>query len=70
VAWKQFDGKATAILARVSGDGGATWREQELGQTAGESDQPRLVASPTAIVLVWRTQNEGIRVIPVGGAQS
>jgi hypothetical protein len=66
VAWKQFDGSATAILARVSSDGGATWREQELGRTAGESDQPRLVASPTSVVLVWRTQNEGIRVIPVG----
>jgi hypothetical protein len=67
VAWKQFDGKGTAILARVSADGGATWRDQELGRTAGESDQPRLVVSPAAIVLVWRTQDEGIRVIPVGG---
>jgi hypothetical protein len=66
VAWKQFDGSATAILARVSSDGGATWREQELGRTAGESDQPRLVAAPASVVLVWRTQNEGIRVIPVG----
>lgn len=69
VAWKQFDGKATAILGRISGDGGLTWQERELALTAGNSDQPRLVPTPAGIVLVWRTQNEGIRTIPMKAQQ-
>ena len=65
VAWKQFDGKATAILARVSGDGGQHWQEQELAHTGGASDQPRLVNTPQGIALVWHTQNEGVQTVLV-----
>ncbi|TFW33873.1 sialidase family protein [Massilia horti] len=65
VAWKEFDGNATAIRARVSSDGGLTWREQALARTTGDSDQPRLVASSSRIALVWRTQSDGIQVVPV-----
>lgn len=63
VAWKQFDGKATAILARLSDDGGQRWRERELARTGGASDQPRLVNTPQGIALVWRTQNEGVQTV-------
>lgn len=63
LAWKQFDGKATAILAKLSNDGGVTWRDQELARTQGASDQPHLLASPAGAVMVWRTQNEGVRTI-------
>jgi hypothetical protein len=65
VAWKQFDGKATAIMLRRSTDGGNNWREEALARTTGDSDQPRLVHAPGGIVLVWTTQNEGVRTIPV-----
>lgn len=65
VAWKQFDGSATAILLKLSTDGGKTWREKALASTSGNSDQPRLAAGPHGIVLVWRTQEEGVRTIPV-----
>jgi hypothetical protein len=65
VVWKQFDGTSTAILGRISNDGGATWRDQELARTAGDSDQPHLLTSASMIALVWRTQNEGIRIVPV-----
>jgi hypothetical protein len=65
VAWKQFDGKSTAILARLSNDGGASWEEKELVRTSAASDQPHLITYPSGVVLIWRTQNEGIRVIPV-----
>jgi hypothetical protein len=65
VVWKQFDGKSTAILARLSGDGGASWQEKELVRTSAESDQPHLITYPSGVILIWRTQNEGIRVIPV-----
>lgn len=63
LAWKQFDGKSTAILGRLSQDGGQTWADVELARTQGASDQPRLLASDSAIVLVWRTQNEGVRTV-------
>lgn len=65
VAWKQFDGEATAIMLRTSRDGGKTWQEKRLASTAGISDHPHLVRAPAGIVLVWRTQDEGIRTIPV-----
>lgn len=66
IVWKQFDGQSTAILSRMSDDGGNTWRENELARTEGESDKPYLAAAPTGLVLYWRTQNEGIRIVPVG----
>ncbi|GAB3543621.1 sialidase family protein [Noviherbaspirillum agri] len=65
LAWKQFDGKLTAIQARVSGDGGKSWQEQVLATTEGASDQPRLVSAPAGIVLVWRTRNEGLQTVVV-----
>jgi hypothetical protein len=65
IVWKQFDGKGTAILSRISSDGGLTWREQELARTALASDQPRLLKTPTGIALAWRTQQEGMRIVPV-----
>lgn len=63
IVWKQFDGKSTAIRGRVSDDGGASWSERELAQTSGDSDKPYLVSTPSGIVLLWHTSNEGIRVI-------
>jgi hypothetical protein len=64
VAWKQFDGEATAVMLRVSGDGGRTWLEKRLASTVGNSDHPHLVRSPSGIVLVWRTLDEGMRIVP------
>lgn len=63
LAWKQFDGKTTAILSRLSNDGGQTWHEAELARTQGASDQPRLLNTPVGIALVWRTQNEGVQTV-------
>jgi hypothetical protein len=70
VVWQQFDGTSTAIRGRLSDDGGATWHEQELARTSGDSDRPHLVSSPSATILVWRTQNEGIRVLVLGKVRS
>jgi hypothetical protein len=67
LAWKQFDGKSTAILAKLSGDGGHHWRDAELARTEGASDQPRLLNGPSGIVLVWRTANEGVQAILTDG---
>ncbi len=64
IVWKQFDGEATAILLRHSADGGRTWQEKTLARTAANSDHPHLLRTPSGIVLVWRTQDEGVRVLP------
>jgi hypothetical protein len=64
LAWKQFDGKSTSILGKISSDGGRSWQDKEFARTNGDSDQPHLLKSPSGIVLVWRTQNEGMRVVP------
>lgn len=64
VVWKQFDGDATSILLRHSNDGGKTWQEKTLARTTGNSDHPHLLRTPSGIVLVWRTQAEGVRVLP------
>lgn len=65
LAWKQFDGKSTVVLTRTSNDGGRTWQEKELASTNKASDQPRLVKTPSGIVMSWRTQAEGLRLVPV-----
>lgn len=62
VAWKQFDGKATVVVARLSDDAGRTWHEKVVARTTGASDQPRLAAGQPGIVLVWRTQ-EGVQTV-------
>ena len=66
VAWKQFDGESTAVLMRVSDDGGSRWKQEELARTRGDSDRPRLISASQGIFLVWRTQDEGLRVLRVG----
>lgn len=65
LAWRQFDGKATAILAKVSHDSGATWDERELARTAQASDYPALLNTGKGIVLAWRTHAEGLRILPL-----
>jgi photosystem II stability/assembly factor-like uncharacterized protein len=53
----------------MSDDGGATWREQELARTKADSDQPHLVTATSAMVLLWRTQDEGIRIVALDKAR-
>jgi hypothetical protein len=65
VVWKQFNGTTTDIMLRLSSDDGKTWHEKRLASTAGNSDHPHLVRGSASIVLLWRTQDEGIRTIPV-----
>lgn len=64
LAWKEFDGRSTAVFARLSNDGGQTWRDKELARTERESDHPHLLTTPAGIVLAWRTLAEGLRLVP------
>lgn len=65
MAWKEFDGRITTVVARWSENNGQTWRQTTLAATDAESDKPYLLGSKDGIVLLWRTQAEGIRAIPV-----
>jgi hypothetical protein len=67
LAWKQFDGTSTAILGKLSHDGGKTWTDVELARTQGASDHPHLLDTPDGIKLIWHTQNEGVRVLATNG---
>jgi hypothetical protein len=70
MAWKQFDGAATAVLARLSDDGGRSWREQVLARTTGESGKPYLIDARSGILLAWRTEKEGIQVMQAIGEKA
>ena len=60
VVWKEFDGQATKVMARLSNQGGAAWQERVLASSQGTSDHPHLVSNDSAIWLVWRTADEGV----------
>ena len=61
IAWKRFDGEATRTESWLSADGGRTFSPGPSLRTAGDSDQPRLVATNNDVLLVWR-RNEGVAV--------
>lgn len=62
LAWKEFDGEATRVIARVARKAGAPWQERVLATSRGASDHPHLVSRGGAIWLLWRTEDEGVIV--------
>ncbi len=69
LVWKQLvdkaSGKSTAIIGKLSNDGGLSWQDKEIAHTEGVSDQPHLLGTGSGIALLWRTQNEGVRILPL-----
>ncbi|HCI15184.1 MAG TPA: hypothetical protein DFK12_14900 [Gallionellaceae bacterium] len=64
LAWKEFDGEHTRIVAMSSGDGGKNWSAPaSLASTADASDSPLLIERKGRVYLSWNTKNEGHRVI-------
>lgn len=61
VAWKRFDGSVTKVETLISNDAGRSFAPGPSLQTAGDSDQPRLVMAKQRILVVWRTA-DGIAV--------
>jgi hypothetical protein len=61
VVWKRFDGTDTKIESLLSNDSGRSFTSGPSLQTAGDSDQPRLVTSGHSMLLVWRNA-DGIAV--------
>jgi len=67
LAWKEFDGEHTHIVAMSSGDGGKNWSAPaSLASTADASDSPLLIERKGRVYLSWNTKNEGHRVIEAG----
>ncbi len=61
IAWRSFDGEATAWRAWVSGDDGRSFALRELGRSSEDSDHPLLVQRGEQIFALWRTV-KGVRV--------
>ena len=49
---------------RRSTDNGLNWTSGVLASSRGNSDQPHLLATPAGAVLLWHTQDEGVRILP------
>ena len=66
LVWKEFDGKKTDILMKVSQDAGASWSQNiVVSTTTGSSDHPLLVKNSKAVYLSWYSQDEGYRFLPL-----
>jgi hypothetical protein len=66
IVWKEFGGKLTTIVGKISYDAGVNWKVINLVRTQGNSDQPHLYKTQKSIALLWRTQNEGVNIISLG----
>ena len=70
LAWKEFDGERTTVMAENSRDAGRTWTApRPVAQTGDASDHPLLVSDGRHAFLSWQTQNEGYRLLPLEDGQ-
>lgn len=63
MAWKEFDGEKSLVLAKVSHDDGKTWSvAKTIATTADASDHPLLIDVKGKAYLSWLTRQEGYRL--------
>jgi hypothetical protein len=68
LVWKEFDGEATVVRMRASGDDGVTWSSPAtVAATADASDHPLLVGDGHRTYLSWLTRADGYRLVPLEG---
>lgn len=70
LAWREFDGKAYSVWTRRSPDGGRTW-EAPCRALSSETpaDYPLLIARLGRPWLVWNSEREGVRALPLPDAK-
>jgi hypothetical protein len=69
LAWKEFDGAATTVMAQESRDGGRSWgAARAVAATSGESDHPQLIGQNGRAFLSWLSRAEGYRLLPLEAA--
>lgn len=66
IVWKEFDGERTQVRSRWSADNGASWQEDAVASSSGQSDHPHLASNGRGIWLVWRTEAEGVIARRIG----
>ena len=65
IAWKEFDGARSRLRAMRSDDAGATWREAELGASAGPSGNPQVLVRAGGFLVFWNTRDAPLSVAPL-----
>lgn len=66
LTWREFDGNLYSTQMMFSNDSGNTWQGPlDLMQSAGASDYPIPLINHNKALVVWHTENEGLRVLPI-----
>lgn len=66
LAWREFDGKAYSVWTRRSPDGGRTWEAPcRVLSSETPADYPLLIARQGQSWLVWNSEREGARALPL-----
>lgn len=69
LAWREYDGKATEIVAMHSASGGREWSAPRVvGRSASTADHPVLVSDGRRAFVSWLTRAEGYRLLPLQAA--
>ena len=66
LTWREFDGNIYSVKMMFSNDSGETWSETwRLMESVGANDYPLPLIRNNKALVVWNTENEGLRVLPV-----
>jgi len=66
LVWREKDAGKSQIWLMQSTDEGKNWiAPQKLVDSAGEADYPSLLQNGKQMFLVWNTEHEGLKVIPL-----
>ena len=64
IVWRSHDGEQTQLKAWVSADDGAHFVLHRLAASGGDNDHPRLLATRTGFLVLWRTATR-LHVLPI-----
>lgn len=66
MAWREKDAGKSQIWLMQSNDQGKSWMApQKIVDASGGADYPALLQNREQVFLVWNTENEGLKVIPL-----
>lgn len=69
ITWREFDGRAYGARLMRSDDRGVTWSAPlNVAETTGAADYPLPLLSGKRARVVWNSQAEGLRVLPLAPA--
>lgn len=66
LVWREKDAGRSQVWGMQSGDGGKSWDAPKmLVDAAGNADYPVLLKKGTDLFLVWNTESDGVKVLPL-----